>query len=71
MPLIEAVVVRNKALVVVFVCNILLHVVVDVTSFNYLFQQGGKIDKACVMAVHGLTLLVYPLLGWLADVYLT
>ena len=71
MPLVEAALIRNKALVIVFASNILLHAIVDVSSSNYLFQELSKTTIACLSAVHGLTLLVYPLLGWLADVYLT
>ena len=62
---------RNKALVIVFACNILLHVMIDASSSNYLLQEHSTGSNACISAFHGLTLLVYPVLGWLADVYLT
>ena len=70
MPLIERTIFKNKAVITVLVCSMLLNVM-DFSSGTYLFQEFHGNTDAIIAGVQGLALLVYPFLGWLADVHLT
>ena len=70
MPLVEETIFRNKAVVTVFACSVLLHVL-GFSSGTYLFQEFYSNTGAIIILVQAIALLVYPFLGWIANVHLT
>ena len=71
MSLVELAIIRNKALLIIFACNILFHSLIDVSSSNFLFQELPGNTQQSISLIQGGTLLLFPLLGWLAEVYLS
>ena len=70
MSLVELAIIRNKALLIIFACNILFHSLIDVSSSNFLFQELPGNTQRNISLIQGGTILLFPFLGWLAEVYL-
>ena len=59
----------RRSLVIVICC--LLVQLLNIPQKRYMFSLGNIFDNPFILCFQGLMFLVYPLLGHLADVYLT
>ena len=61
---------KLRGCIIVIICCFLLQFS-NVAQKRYVYSLGNSFNDIFIVCIQGLTFLVYPLLGHLADVYLT